>query len=73
MMQTEEFHELTTRLIATIGLAYEDLVVAYDPDDIIGLAEELVDAVRQHIDELTHETEFPVSSALLDGGQKFDE
>ena len=71
-METARFHELTGDMIKSIGLAYEDLVAAYDPDDIMATADELMDALRGHIEELNNEIEFPTDSAPLDGGEIYD-
>ena len=71
-METAKFHELTSDMIKSIGLAYEDLVTAYDPDDILALADELMDALRGHIEELNNEIEFPSEAGSLGGDDIYD-
>jgi len=67
-MSTEHFVELTTELIKTVGEAYEQLVAAYDPDDVMAMADELVESVKYHIEKLEREYEFP-SEERGDGGE----
>ena len=51
-MSTAHFHELTTDLIRTVGETYEQLVAAYDPDDIMAMTLELIEAAQFHLEKL---------------------
>ena len=67
---TPYFFELTSELIQSVGQAYEDLVSAHDADDILMLSDELVQAVKQHVEELEHEIEYPTETSM--GGGEFE-
>ena len=68
-MSTAHFHELTTDLIRTIGETYEQLVAAYDPDDIMAATDELILAAQFHLEQLEREAEFPTTAGQEDVGQ----
>lgn len=62
---TPEFHELTTQLIASVSNAYDDLVGAYDPDDIMACTDELIESLKRHLADLEHEVEYPNAAGHL--------
>jgi len=67
-MSTAHFHELTTDLIRTVGETYEQLVAAYDPDDIMAMTLELIEAAQFHLEKLEREAEFPTTAGQEDVG-----